>query len=188
VHFGTLLRRLRTERGLTQAELASRAGVSELTISVGERSDRFQWRRTTANDVYFALEEVAPINDVDSEAYLAAAGMSPDLLSNIRRSMPADQREDAAVARALGAAERLARSVGADRLLGVLEGIALAWGIAGLIESAGPSTPVRGVRRKEMIDGHRVTIVEPAAPASPAPTAPAPPPPAKPARHTRRAI
>jgi transcriptional regulator with XRE-family HTH domain len=54
--FGALLRQFRTEAGLTQAELAERAGLSDDTVSTLERGARRRPHRDTARLLADALE------------------------------------------------------------------------------------------------------------------------------------
>ncbi len=53
--FGQMLRKLRTSRGLSQLQLAARAGLSENAISAFERAERFP-RATTIDALTTALE------------------------------------------------------------------------------------------------------------------------------------
>jgi transcriptional regulator with XRE-family HTH domain len=161
MHVGSLIRRLRDERGLTQAELARRAGVSELTIRNGEAAAVGAWRRTTATDVFLALDEALPISAADAGAYLGAMGISAALLESIRSAIPASVRAEAEAERAGRLAASLARAVGAARVLGVLEGLAAAWGVALAVEAAGSS---RSVRTTEQIGGVTYEIISPVPP------------------------
>lgn len=58
--FGQMLRQMRSARGLSQLELANRAGLSENAISAFERAERFP-RATTIDALSSALE-----TDVDT--------------------------------------------------------------------------------------------------------------------------
>ncbi len=53
--FGKMLRKMRLSRGLSQLELASRAGLSENAISAFERAERFP-RATTMDALTHALK------------------------------------------------------------------------------------------------------------------------------------
>lgn len=75
--FGRMLRQMRLARGLSQLELAGRAGLSENAISAFERAERFP-RATTIDALTSALE-----TDIDA--------LLGDVL-NLRES-PADRSQ-----------------------------------------------------------------------------------------------
>jgi predicted ATPase/transcriptional regulator with XRE-family HTH domain len=75
--FGDLLRRYRTESGLTQEELAERAAISARTVSDIERGLRFSVYRDTARRLADALE----LHGLDRTAFeQAARRMPPQIL------------------------------------------------------------------------------------------------------------
>lgn len=73
--FGKMLRQMRLSRGLSQLELAGRAGLSENAISAFERAERFP-RATTIDaltsalqtDVDAMLGDVLNVREVPTEA------------------------------------------------------------------------------------------------------------------------
>lgn len=77
MNFGPLMRKLRSERGLTQVELADRVGVSLNTIQRGEheKAERCPWRRSLAIAVIGELEKRAPLTQADAARYLELAGL-----------------------------------------------------------------------------------------------------------------
>jgi DNA-binding XRE family transcriptional regulator len=85
MNFGQLVARLRTERALTQSELAAATRVSDSTISKAERTAACKWRRTTALEVFRVLDAAAPIDQPTAEAYFKAARMSITL--SVRQSI-----------------------------------------------------------------------------------------------------
>ena len=107
--FGTLLRRARRAAGLTQEEVAERAGVSVRTISDLERGVS----HTPHTDTVTLLAEALGLQDRDRAAFMAAAGrlrapasLVPPAQSMIpvgRRPRPGALRGPAARAGAAGA-------------------------------------------------------------------------------------
>lgn len=71
-----LMRDLRDERGLTQAELATRSGVSIPTIQRWETEGPKNARRRNLRDVFQALDEVAPIDAERSQAFIELTGIA----------------------------------------------------------------------------------------------------------------
>ena len=82
--FGSLLRRLRTAAGLTQEELAERAGISPRAISALERGDRRAPRRDTVE----RLAEALVLSSGERGRFAAAArgglGFAPALTTPAR--------------------------------------------------------------------------------------------------------
>src|SRR5215469_8629032 len=71
--FGDLLRRLRKAAGLTQEELAERAGLSQRGINDLERGERRSPHKDTARQLADALD----LTGGDRAAFLAAARRTP---------------------------------------------------------------------------------------------------------------
>ena len=93
--FGLLLRRLRQAAGLTQEELAERAGLSVEGISALERGvNRAPRRDTTA-----LLADALALSDADRTA-LAATARRPDTATGPSMSLPAADPADRFVGRA----------------------------------------------------------------------------------------
>jgi transcriptional regulator with XRE-family HTH domain len=119
-HLGTLLRRLRGSRGLTQAELAEKSGLSVQAISLLERGARRAPRITTVELLAEALE----LDGVESEAlHTAARGKAP----------PGEPREEAALApgsargNGLSRGRRRSAALLAVLLTGSIAAAPLAW-------------------------------------------------------------
>ena len=73
IQYAELLRQLRAERGLTQEELASAAGISPRTISDLERGINQTPRKATAELLADALRLAEP----EREQFMAAARRRP---------------------------------------------------------------------------------------------------------------
>ena len=73
IQYAELLRQLRTDRGLTQEELASAAGLSPRTVSDLERGINLTPRKVTAELLADALRLSAP----ERERFMAAARRRP---------------------------------------------------------------------------------------------------------------
>lgn len=91
--FGSLLRRLRKARKLTQHELAAYASVAINTIQRAEAAEECVWRRSTAGDILVALQRVAPLSREDETLYAKLAGL--EILVNVARALAADVRTTA---------------------------------------------------------------------------------------------
>lgn len=140
-HFGDTLRRLREERGLTQSALALRAGVSNFTISKAEAASRCTWRRSTASDVFQALQKVAPLTESEAKGYLQMARLTHTLaaaesIAPALRDMPPGSEWqplapviDAQVQTAHRYIDRLIDERGAGNVIRGLQGLAAAWDI-----------------------------------------------------------
>lgn len=63
-NLGSLIRALRTERGLTQRELAVAAGIHEETIAKVEQG-RGTWKLSTGRLIFEALARAAPLSTSD---------------------------------------------------------------------------------------------------------------------------
>ena len=72
--FAVLVRTLRHERKLTQAELASGAGTSFFTISRAEQG-LSSWKASTALAVLKALDLAVPVPDQTAAQYLRLRGI-----------------------------------------------------------------------------------------------------------------
>ena len=73
IQYAELLRQLRAERGLTQEELASAAGISPRTISDLERGINQTPRRATAE----LLADALGLTEPEREQFMAAARRRP---------------------------------------------------------------------------------------------------------------
>lgn len=80
--FGGLVRKLRTERGFTQTSLAGAAGISEPSVRRAERNKKCIWKRSTALDVFRALDRKVPIDAASRVEYLTGAGLDPGTPGN----------------------------------------------------------------------------------------------------------
>src|SRR5689334_15371239 len=103
------LRSLRLARGLTQAELAERAGISERAVSDMERGLRRQVYRDTTERLVRALGLAGPdATEFEAIARGRAAG-PPEIRGTLppaRAPLIGRERETAAVLRALEGADR----------------------------------------------------------------------------------
>lgn len=90
--FGSLLTRLRTDRGMTQAALAAAAGVSEAHVSYLESGGR-QPRRALIARLVGALDEAGPVLPEEAAALYWAAGFVPPQVDvSIMRALIAASR------------------------------------------------------------------------------------------------
>lgn len=82
--FGTLVRRLRTERGLSQNQLALQAGVDPAYVNrmerAGERDANGALIRKglPGRDVIFSLSEALDLSYAERDRFLFAAGLAPE--------------------------------------------------------------------------------------------------------------
>ncbi|MBY0263644.1 MAG: transcriptional regulator, partial [Phycisphaerales bacterium] len=74
-HFGHLLRRLREERGLSQGQLASLAGLHENTVHRAELGGSCSLRGSNARELFHAIDKVAPLIPKDRVALSNAMGL-----------------------------------------------------------------------------------------------------------------
>jgi non-specific serine/threonine protein kinase len=109
-HFGELLRRFRIDAGLSQEELAERAGVSVQAVGALERGDRRMPRRDTINRLAEALS------------------LSPEASAALRASVPRG-RGPAAQASAPAAAARTNLSAPATSFVGRTAELAVVRGL-----------------------------------------------------------
>ena len=80
MHFGELIRALRIARGLSQRDLAERAGLQYMTISRFEKSAVKMGQPATLFRIYKALNEgPAPLSSDEARDYCTAAGLSEQL-------------------------------------------------------------------------------------------------------------
>lgn len=77
---GTLLRRLRVERELSQERLAEIATVSGPTIISIERRGHSSIRPATARAIYKALAQRKPIHESDAALFFNLAGIDPTIV------------------------------------------------------------------------------------------------------------
>jgi transcriptional regulator with XRE-family HTH domain len=143
-HFGRILQDLRKDRGLSQVELGAIAGVSDFTISRGERSETCPWKSRTALEVLIALNRRLPVPLDRQREYLSAAGL--DELAESSLGIMTDQSPRIDMV-AEGTAAPIGRKIspeestayiwietllderGAKNLLTALEGLAAGWGV-----------------------------------------------------------
>jgi tetratricopeptide (TPR) repeat protein/transcriptional regulator with XRE-family HTH domain len=91
VAFGTLLRRLRIEAGLTQEELAESAGISSRSVSDLERGINLTARRDTARLLADALGLTGGARaEFEASARGRVAGTSPGGVAGASRTLPRD--------------------------------------------------------------------------------------------------
>jgi DNA-binding XRE family transcriptional regulator len=184
-HFGNLLKRLRSERGLTQSALADASGVSLGTIQRAEVESSCPWKATTAVDVLTALEARGSLSAADRKAFSEAAGVSPAAVTDFLKRIIEERFPQAVAAKADDLLNRqLAGKVKhAHVLLQLLiaergEDVALAL-MQGLVAGQGVASPPASVIEQSRSwvkielpprDGWAVTLHGPpvAPPASPA--------------------
>lgn len=189
-HFGKLLKALIADRGLTQLQVAERAGVSEATIQRAGPLAVCPWRRTVAVDVLGVLQAAAPLTPDEEAAYLRGA----KLAARARHA-----REVYEQAKALGLlkpfepgalspggpepeadpdvltvhifAEALMAERGAKNLITAMEALAAAWDIdlpprvRATDVATGTAPRLTIVHPPKRIEDREVTIYEPVTPA-----------------------
>ena len=80
MHFGNLVRALRTTRGLTQTELAERSKVTLVTINRLELSEAPRGYKSTLLAIYHALDDSGiPLSQAEARDFCTAAGLSEQL-------------------------------------------------------------------------------------------------------------
>ena len=170
-HFGELLFKLRDARGMSQGQLADRAGLSSATIHRGEKSASCPWRKSVAREVFDALDRREHVDEADTRAYFALAGMTaptnrqPSQAQQALRILNIDP--DAVSIHAW--VDRLIEEVGAIRLISALEGLASAWNIDlpprdRIKRQPLPSAPIPAVRHTVEEPGVRADIYTPTKP------------------------
>jgi transcriptional regulator with XRE-family HTH domain len=145
--FGAVLRRWRGSRGLTQARLAEKTGLTEQAISMLERGARRAPRATTAE----LLAEALMLDGADREAFRAAA--RDEASPREHRAEPAAEPAPT-VRRGRPRWRRRAAALGAVLLAGLIVAAPLAW----WRPSAAPATriPVPTTRIARLV-GARVS-------------------------------
>lgn len=81
----SVVSRLRNERGLSQAELGNRIGISNRSVSSIEIGTT-KPRPSTALRIFEELHFAAPLRDADAMALLSELGLSPALWERHRRT------------------------------------------------------------------------------------------------------
>ncbi|MFI5496822.1 ATP-binding protein [Actinoplanes sp. NPDC051859] len=128
--FGVALRRLRRRRGLTQEQLAERAGLSVNAISALERGER---RRPYPNTVR-ALTGALELDEQDAAALVGAAGQVEDSAAAV---LPRPGQLPVAIRSFVGRGEHLARMDGLlDAVKPVGPQLAVVHGTAGVGKTA----------------------------------------------------
>lgn len=140
-HFGQLVQKLRTERGLTQSDLASRAGVSDATIQRAEQTESCPWRRSTAREIFQVLNSVAAVEPASAAEYFKATGLAAGLAAAGEWAKSSEGQQTQAfvafVNQLSDPRERqaymwltdLIDAVGVERLLDTLRGVAAMAGV-----------------------------------------------------------
>lgn len=176
-HFGQLLRRLREQRGASQAQLAELAHVSEFTIRRGEGSETSPWKRSTARDVYQALCAVAPLSKADAREFLTAVGLQGIIdVARTAEGMPGVRSAhhfakylldlpDSAARDAMLLADLMVEELGGQRMHDILTGVLAAEGLHVETGDSGKSLVYHGASHRA--ENHEVHEPEPARRKSP---------------------
>lgn len=93
-----LVARLRIARGLTQADLAHRAGCSVATLGGIEQGVSRRTHPRTAKSIYDALAKVHPLTEQEAADFIAQTGMSLALAGAPSGRLPDSQYMDEVVA------------------------------------------------------------------------------------------
>lgn len=75
-HFGEWLRRLRVERGFTNATLSKAFGVSELTLARMFETEKASWQDRARCALALAAPVPAEMHDADPKLHRAPAGLA----------------------------------------------------------------------------------------------------------------
>ncbi len=147
MHFGKLLAKLRTDRGLTQEELAKAAGTSTPSIQRWESAEKCQLRPTNAKRLFKALEAEGRLSPIETENFYFSAGLETlaklaaeeskrraetvrASAESVRRSAFAFNTEASPLhTRAHTWLERVLEDLGPERTLEALDGVARILGV-----------------------------------------------------------
>lgn len=147
MHFGQFVQRLRTERGISQTTLAQRVGVTLITITRLEASERVRGHQHTLLAIYHALNKSdIPLSTDEARDYCTAAGLSEQLwkLGMFHVAPTADDviraagSLDEASARAVRRVIDLLRRHGAQRVAPVIDALAASLDAQGPAPSPSP--------------------------------------------------